>query len=271
MPELPEVETIKNDLLPLISGQIIKAVEIYWPGTLRNASVETFSGEVVGRTITCSKRRGKYLIFPMDNGKSIAVHLKMSGSLIFIKKGESLPASHVRAMFVFDDGSRLAFRDIRKFGGIWLLEKNSGFLDKLGPEPLENNFTPQIFQNILKGRDIPIKALLLDQVAIAGIGNMYADEALFEAGIKPGEKAGGLREDEAGKLYSAILNVLKKGIKSGGASVSTYQRPDGSKGLSHRDFRVARRRDQQCLECKTPLEYTKVRGRGTIYCPHCQK
>lgn len=183
MPELPEVEIIKNELEPHVVGRRVTGVNLPWEGIVREPSVEQFHTRLIGQRITGLARRGKYLSFSLDSGESLVIHLKMSGSLLL--KGSSPDDRLVRAVISLDDGLELYFRDPRKLGLMWLVADNKAIVGKLGPEPLEAGFTMKLLTRLLSGRTAPIKALLCDQELIAGIGNMYADEALFTAGIHP--------------------------------------------------------------------------------------
>ncbi|GAH50894.1 unnamed protein product, partial [marine sediment metagenome] len=182
MPELPEVETIKNELMPNIVGRKLTGVTLFWDGIVRQPSVADFRSRLTGQKITGLARNGKYLIVSLTGDDLLIIHLKMSGSLL-ISRDSSEPPKYTRAIIHLDRGTNIFFRDPRKFGVMWLVEDKNTIVGKLGPEPLEDNFTPQVLAQRLKNRTAPIKALLFDQSFIAGIGNMYADEALFAAGI----------------------------------------------------------------------------------------
>lgn len=264
MPELPEVETIKNDLAPLVEGRRFVEVEVVEPACVRHPSPEDFRRGLEGRQVLRLGRRGKYLVFILD-GAAMVVHLKMTGGLFLS------PRPATRASFRLDDGTRLYFADRRKLGGLWLVADAAEVVGDLGPEPLEPDFTPQALAERLRGRKSPIKALLLEQSLLAGVGNMYADEALFAAGIHPLRRGGDLSPQEVEALHGAIRQVLLTGIDTGGASVDTYRRPDGSAGHTHDGFQVAHRRGEVCPCCSTPIQRLPVRGRGTYFCPRCQK
>lgn len=270
MPELPEVETIRRDLTPNLVGRTITGIHFTWPKAVKEISLEALEKGVVGCRVVDIGRRGKYLLIRLDNGKTLVMHLKMSGSLLLLE-GECQPADpYVRTVLYLDNGC-LAFRDLRKFGSLWLIEDEKEFFRRLGPEPMEKEFTASVLESLLRRHTAPIKAVLLDQSVIAGVGNMYDDEALFEAGIHPLRKADSLTHVEVRRLHRAIKKVLRKGIELGGASVSTYQRPDGSKGFSQEQFQVAHRHGSPCPCCGSTLEYLKVRSRGTTFCTRCQK
>jgi len=267
MPELPEVETIKNELLPHVVGHTIKSVTLFWERMLRQPSPDEFHSGVSGQKITGLSRRGKYLVFQLDGGDCLIAHLKMSGSLL-IDKGE--PPQYTRAIIHLDDGSSIFFRDPRKFGTLQLVKDSNTVLCKLGTEPLSPGFTPKTLYDSLKKRKAPIKAALLDQGFIAGIGNMYADEALFTAGIYPLRPANSLSRNEVRRLHRAIQDILQEAIGNKGASVRSYFLPNGEKGTAHSHFRVAHCGGKPCPACGTPIQRIPVRNRGSYFCPKCQ-
>jgi formamidopyrimidine-DNA glycosylase len=270
LPELPEVETIKNELSLDVVGQRITGVTLFWDEIVRQPSVEQFHSCVVGQMITGVARRGKYLVFSLISGKILVIHLKMTGSLL-LKPALSEPEKFIRAVIHLDNGTEIHFRDPRKFGAMWLVEDASAIVGKLGPEPLETDFTPQVLAQRLGKRTAPIKALLCDQPFIAGIGNMYADEALFAARIHPLRLGGSLTQDEVERLHAAIQQILWAAIGNKGASVENYFRPDGTLGTAHFQFQVAHRLSgKSCPVCRTPIERILVRNRGTYFCPRCQ-
>jgi len=263
MPELPEVETIKNELAPHVIGRQITGVTLLWEGIVRHPSAEEFRSRLPGQEITGLTRRGKYLSFHLASGETLIIHLKMTGGLWLIP-----PDRFTRAVVNLDNGS-IFFRDPRKFGSMWLV-RDSSILKKLGVEPLEPGFTPRMLAGLLAKRQAPIKAVLLEQALIAGIGNMYADEALFTARIHPQRPAASLSTGEIERLHGAIRQVLLSGISSKGASTDTYFRPDGSKGTAHLQFQVAHRGGQPCPVCGTPIQRLAIRNRGSYSCPNCQ-
>ncbi len=270
MPELPEVETIKNELSPTVLGRYITGVTILSRVIVREPSPADFSTRLLGLKVTALSRRGKYLILSLSNSESLIIHLKLAGSL-FVSHDSSDPPQFTKAVIELNDGTRIYFRDPRGFGRMWLVKDCEDIVGYLGPEPFEPVFTPELLARLFSRRRIPIKALLLDQDVIAGIGNMYADEALFAAGIHPLRTANSLSREEIERLYHAIREVLAAGIKNRGASVQNYFRPDGSKGAAHLEFKVARQKGQPCPRCGTKIERIVVRGRGTYFCPGCQR
>ncbi len=267
MPELPEVETIKNELLPYVVGRTITGITLHWERIVRQPSVNDFALKIIGQTITGLSRRGKYLFFHLSGGEVLVMHMKMTGSLLIDPSDDRF----TRAEIYLDNGTAIHFWDPRKFGVMWLDKDESGVSAKLGPEPLNNDFTPEVLTRLLHGRNAPVKPVILDQAIIAGIGNMYADEALFDAKIHPLKPAGSLTEDEIQRLYTSIIKVLMKALTSKGASVRNYIRPDGQPGTAHDEFNVAHGMGKTCPNCGTPIERIVVRGRGTYICPVCQR
>lgn len=269
MPELPEVETIKNELAPYIIGRSISDVSLLWEGIVRQPSVREFRSRIIGQGIIEINRRGKYLIISLSSGDFLIVHLKMSGALL-IGQHSTEPPKYTRAVIRLDNDINIFFRDPRKFGAMWLVTDKNEVANKLGPEPLEADFTPQFLSQLLARHKAPIKALLLDQSLIAGIGNMYADEALFAAKIHPLKPGDSLSPEEVKRLYTAIRQVLRSGINDKGASVINYVRPDGTLGTAHSHFKVAHRGGEPCPVCGTPIQRLPIRNRGSYFCPKCQ-
>jgi formamidopyrimidine-DNA glycosylase len=267
MPELPEVETIKNELSPRVLGRTVKGVDIFWDKMVRQPSLAEFRRRITGKKITALSRRGKYLFFHLNGDGVLVMHMKMTGSLLVNPREDKFS----RAVFHLDNGDSVHFWDPRKFGVMWLADDASAVDAMLGPEPLTRAFTPAALAGLFKDRTAPVKAVLLDQSVIAGIGNMYADESLFEARLHPLKPAGELTVDEVRRLHRAILHVLRKALGKGGASVRNYIRPDGSPGTAHDEFIVAHGVGKDCPRCGGPIERIVVRGRGTYICPRCQR
>ena len=267
MPELPEVETIKDELLPWVVGQSFTEATVIDAKLLREGHVEGFGHELTGQMITGLERRGKYLVFHLSSGKSLIMHFRMTGRLLMNPEETD---SRARATFRLSNGVRLVFSDLRRLGAIWLVEDAEAIVGRLGPEPLGESFTSHLLAQKLRHHHIPVKAALIDQGVIAGIGNMYADEALFGAGIHPLRKADGLSVGEIHKLCHSIRQVLSSAIAGGGASVDTYVRPEGELGRAQLDFGVAHREGQSCPRCSTPIQRIAVRNRGSYFCPNCQ-
>jgi formamidopyrimidine-DNA glycosylase len=266
MPELPEVETIKNELLPHVLNRTIQSVDIFWDKMVKQPSPKEFRQQVVGQKITTLSRRGKYLFFHLSGGAVLIMHMKMTGSLVLNPKD----TKYACAIINLDNGTAVYFHDPRKFGKMWLEKDTKTVISQLGPEPLDKDFTPAALSLILSKRTAPIKPVLLDQSIIAGIGNMYADESLFAAKIHPEKPACKLTKTEVARLYKAIQSVLLKALDKKGASVRNYIRPDGQPGTAHDEFNVAHGVGKTCPRCGTPIKRIVVRGRGTYICPKCQ-
>ncbi len=264
------METIKRDLADRIAGRSFADVTINWPKTVQIPSSEHFSHRLTGKTIEELDRRGKYLILRLSSGEALILHLRMSGSLL-LKPASAEPDPYARVVFLLDNGTELRFRDPRKLGVMWLVEDEASVVGRLGPEPLEPDFTAEVLAQLLAKRSAAIKAVLCDQTFLAGVGNMYADEALFAAGIHPLREAKSLSREEVVRLHSALRQVLEEAIAGSGASISDYRRPDGELGAAQFEFQVAHRGGQPCPKCGTPIERIPIRNRGTYFCPMCQK
>jgi formamidopyrimidine-DNA glycosylase len=268
MPELPEVETIKNDLLPFITGRYFTGVKILWNKVVVDKEPEEFIRQLQGQKIIKVSRRGKYLIFKLSKDVLI-IHLRMSGSLL-LRADNSPPDRYTTVTFHLDNDSQLRFCDTRKLGKLYLVSNKNTIVGKLGPEPLGRNFTVAILTQQLSNHTAPIKAILIDQRIIAGIGNMYADEILYAAGIHPLMKASSLSSKMIGKLHKSIKEILTAAVVSRGASVRDYKDASGKPGTAHLVFKVAHRLQEICKNCGTPIERIVVGGRGTYFCPKCQ-
>ena len=275
MPELPEVETIRRDLETRIVGRRITALTIA-PDTgrpvpvLKGVDEATFREAVVGARIEAVERRGKYLALRLDTGSLIVVHLRMTGSLLHRPPGAE-PDRFLRATLSLDGGSQLRFTDIRKFGGLWLVDDFAEASSTgLGPEPLSEGFSVEVLSQAVEGRKAPVKSIILDQRRIAGIGNIYADEACFTAAIDPRRLGQTLTESEIEALHSAVQKVLLFGVESRGASFRDYKDASGHSGSMQMHVRVFRRTGKPCYICGSLIERTKVGGRSTHYCPQCQ-
>jgi len=267
MPELPEVETIRNELAPWVMGQSFTKVTISDASLLCGCSAREVRRGLIGQKIERLERRGKYLIFHLSNGRSLIMHLRMTGSLLLNPKEVD---RYARAVFHLSNGQRLVFSDRRRLGLIWLVDNANTVVCKLGPEPLDKKFTPDVLGQRLSRHHIPVKAALLDQCIVAGIGNMYADEALFAACIHPLRKADDLSRAEVRTLHNSIRRILRAAIGSKGASVDTYVRPEGELGTAHFDFKVAHKGGGPCSVCGGTIERVLVQNRGTCFCPRCQ-
>jgi len=270
MPELPEVETVRNELLPHVRGARVVDVWLDWPGIVPKTTPEAFARGLTGRRILDIDRRGKYLIFMLDAPEKWLVHLKMTGSLL-VKPVDATPQKLVRAAVYLDNGLAIHFHDPRKFGRFWLTEDVGAVTGKMGPEPLTDDFTPGWFAGALAGRRTPIKPLLLDQSFLAGVGNMYADETLYATRIHPLRPADSLRPAEVKRLHASIRDILWRAIENKGASVVNYLRPSGEGGTAHFEFKVAHGVRTDCERCGGPIQRIVVRQRGTYLCPKCQR
>jgi formamidopyrimidine-DNA glycosylase len=274
VPELPEVETIRARLAPGLEGRRLERVEIVDPRLTRPEPPKAIASALEGERITHVGRRGKYLVFEFESGRHLLVHLRMTGNVVHPAQGGLAADPYRRAVVTLDDGSDVAYRDVRRFGTWSLLEP--GELDeyfasrRLGGEPLERGFTTRALTQSLAGRRAPIKAALLDQRAAAGIGNIYADEALWRARIHPLRPAGSLTAEEIVRLRKAIRAALEMGIARQGATLRDYRDPEGRRGRMQHEFKVYGRRDEPCPRCGTPIAKTRAGGRGTWYCPQCQ-
>jgi formamidopyrimidine-DNA glycosylase len=274
MPELPEVETVRARLEPKLVGRRLEHVEVYDARLTRPFDPAEVAAELQGERVAALDRRGKYLVVRFESGRVLLIHLRMTGQLLHTNGGPP-PADdpHSRAVVRLDDGSDVIYRDVRRFG-TWLLVE-PGELDpylavRVGGEPLAPAFTSKRLAEALAGRRAPVKAVLLDQRRLAGVGNIYADEALWRARIYPLKPAAELRDDEIRALHRGIRSALKAGIARQGATLSTYRTPDGGRGRMQYEFKVYGRADEPCDRCGTPIEKIRAAGRGTWYCPTCQ-
>lgn len=288
MPELPEVETVKLGLQKLLPGKTIAEVTFDWPKSFPNAAadVESF---LYGSQISAVRRRAKVLLIDLSSAYSLVIHLKMTGQLVFVADGDrfgaghpnqsliaDLPDSSTRVTFQFADGSKLFFNDQRKFGWVRLLPTievpNIDFMRKVGPEPLEDDFTWSVMkQCLLRRQNTTIKAALLDQTVLAGVGNIYADESLWGAQIHPATLVKDLSDTKLKSLHHELRFVLALAIEKGGSTDRNYVNAEGKKGSYMNFARVFRREGQLCPRCNTEIIKTRVAGRGTHTCPVCQK
>ena len=270
MPELPEVETVARSLRPNLVGRKIMGVRNSWPRHIDRPEISEFKKRIRGRSIIDVARRGKFLLFPLDHDETLIIHLRMSGHLAVIDPQQ--PADkHTHTIFELDNGQELRFHDTRKFGRVYLVKTPNDILAKLGPEPLTEEFTTEALGEIMRGKRRLLKPFLLDQTMIAGIGNIYADEALFYAGLLPMRKTDSLDAQDILKLHEGIQHVLRLGIQREGASISTYIKPDGEKGSMQEDVMVFRRTGEPCFRCGNPIQRIVLGGRSTHFCENCQK
>jgi len=271
MPELPEVETVVRSIRPQVVGQTIHSLWYDWEKTLHSPSPSEFEARVINQKITAVTRRAKYIVIHLTDA-FLLVHLKMTGRLYVAHHSEQQRADRwVHVKFGLNDGLELRFSDSRKFGRVYLTDDIKTVIKNTGPEPLEDAFTVDIFHERLKRRNKVIKALLLDQTFIAGVGNIYADEALHQAKIHPQRRSQSLTDDEIALLYQTVRDALNKGINHEGASINWYRKPDGTKGTSQDHFFAYGRDGKPCLICGTTMEKIRVAQRGTHFCPNCQK
>jgi formamidopyrimidine-DNA glycosylase len=274
VPELPEVETIRARLAPRLEGRRLEHVEIVDPRLTRPEPPEAIAAALEGELIARVLRRGKYLVFEFESGRHLLVHLRMTGNVEHPAQGGLAADPYRRAVVRLDDGSDVAYRDVRRFGTWDLLEpgevEDYFAVRRLGGEPLERGFTTRALAQALEGRRAPIKAALLDQRAAAGVGNIYADEALWRARIHPLRPAGSLTPDEIARLRKSIRAALEMGISRQGATLRDYRDPEGRSGRMQNEFKVYGREGEPCLRCGTPIEKTRAGGRGTWFCPRCQ-
>jgi formamidopyrimidine-DNA glycosylase len=273
VPELPEVETVRRALAPVLEGRRVERVRIDDPRLTMPLDPAAVARRLEGERIAAVGRRGKYLVLRFGSGRVLLVHLRMTGSFRHVRNGRLEDDAYRRALVRLDDGSRLGYRDVRRFGTWLLLEPDQvePYLGaRLGPEPLDAAFTPRVLAARLANRRAPIKAAILDQRTVAGVGNIYADEALWRARIHPLRVAGSLDAGEVRALQRAIRRALDVGIARQGSTLTDYRQPDGQPGAMQHEFKVYGRAGEPCDRCGTPIERIVVAQRGTWYCPTCQ-
>jgi formamidopyrimidine-DNA glycosylase len=270
MPELPEVETIRSQLAPLVEGRTLECLEVLDARWSRPLAPAELSAALEGRRIEALARRGKYLLWSFEGDVHLAQHLRMTGSLLYEPEVE--PA-HTRVRIELDRG-RLVIVDPRRFGTGELLlgseAMDAFFAERLGFEPLDERFTPEHLRRLARGRTAPIKALLLDQRKIAGVGNIYADEALYRAGIHPLRPAGRLSATQHARLREGVIEALTAGIDAKGASIDDFRHVDGVKGSFQDRFQVHLREGEPCARCGSTIVKIVAAGRGTYVCETCQ-
>lgn len=292
MPELPEVETIKSDLVHNLVGKKITGVDFLWPGILKDEDTEVFKKKVIGRKIIGVKRRAKNIDLELYGRLFLLFHMKMTGHLIYTDKRYKVTRNgkwivkpdgknpladpinqYIRVVFSLSGGKILAFSDLRKFAYLKLVESDElkETYSKYGPEPLEKDFNPEILKRILSGKKTPIKKLLMDQKQIAGIGNIYADEILYASCIHPLERAGDIKSEKVILLYNSIIKILTEAIKYRGTSTSDYRDLSGKKGGYGDILKVYRRTGLPCRKDETKIERIMIGGRSSHFCPECQK
>jgi formamidopyrimidine-DNA glycosylase len=287
MPELPEVETVCRQLEPELEGRRIERLEVLDARWCRPVPPVEIEAAVGGATIRGLGRRGKYLLLGLDGERTLVMHLRMTGNLVLVDgavkldpsegmrlyEGErSTSARHLRARFALDDGRELWFTDPRRFGEAFLVDDAdlAGRFARLGVEPLSADFTAAALGEVAAGRTAPLKSFLLDQLAIAGVGNIYADEALFRARLHPLSPAGSMRAEHHEALREGVIAALEAGIDGGGASIDDYRDGRGERGRMQDEFLVHTREGEPCPRCEGPIARIVVAGRSTYYCPACQ-
>jgi len=285
VPELPEVETIRRQLEPDLGGRRIEAVEVLDPYFAKPASPAAFEAAVEGRTVTDVGRRGKYLVFELDDGNSMVVHLRMTGSITLLAPdGTTNPGDariynagdadrHLKARFTLDDGGALLFADPRRFGRGFVADPGTlaeYFDSRLGVEPLSSGFTVEAMASMSAGRTGPLKSFLLNQKGVAGVGNIYADEALFRAGLHPLSPGGSMKPEHHRALRDGVVQALQCGLDLGGASIDDYRDARGESGSMQNEFLVHRREGKPCPRCGEAIVRIVVGGRSTYFCPACQ-
>jgi formamidopyrimidine-DNA glycosylase len=287
MPELPEVETVCRQLEPQLEGRRIERLEVLDARWCRPMAPKALERAVEGAKIEGLGRRGKYLLLALEGARTLVMHLRMTGNLVLVEGESKLDPSegrrlyeaerstskrHLRARFSLDDGREVWFTDPRRFGEAFLIDDANleERFTKLGIEPLSAEFTPAALGAMAAGRTVPLKSFLLDQAGVAGVGNIYADEALFRARLHPLSPAGSMKPEHQEALRDAVIAALEAGIDGGGASIDDYRDGRGEKGTMQDEFLVHTREGEPCPRCDTEIVRIVVSGRSTYYCPTCQ-
>jgi formamidopyrimidine-DNA glycosylase len=275
VPELPEVETIRRQLAPRVAGRTIVEAEVFDPLWCSPRSPKEVERDLRGTRIDGLDRRGKYLLMSLEGERFLVMHLRMTGNFLWVSESDDVPGRpHLRVRLALDDGHRLLFVDLRRFGTGLVIEGRAAleeYLDaRVGPEPLGPRFTPEVLARAARGRSAPVKAFLLDQRRVAGVGNIYADEALFRARIHPLRPAGRLRRPELERLHRGIVEALEAGIARQGASIDNYRDSNGARGSMQDEFLVHLRAGKPCVRCGRPVTKLVAAGRGTYVCRRCQ-
>ena len=287
MPELPEVETVCRQLDPELAGRRIERLEVLDARWCRPTPSGVLKTAVAGATIEGLGRRGKYLLLALGGERTLVMHLRMTGNLVLVEGEDRLDPSegmrlyegerstserHLRARFALEDGRELWFTDPRRFGEAFLIDDVDleARFERLGVEPFSEEFTAEALAGMAAGRTVPLKSFLLDQAGIAGVGNIYADEALFRARLHPLSPAGSMRPEHHEALRDGVVVALEAGIDRGGASIDDYRDGRGEKGTMQDEFLVHTREGKPCTNCGEPIARIVVSGRSTYYCPRCQ-
>lgn len=273
MPELPEVETTRKKLDQILPGLIIENVEVLWDNIISlPVDINVFEKKLEGQTFERVSRRGKYLLFHLPD-YTLVSHLRMEGKYFLVDESEEL-SDYVHVVFHLEQGKKLLYHDVRKFGKMYLVEAGEEYklpnLMKLGPEPRPDTFKLNDFKKKLKNHKKNIKALLLDQTAVVGLGNIYADEVLFQAGIHPARPADSLEDEEIKNLRLSIFDVLSLAIEKRGTTIRSYSNPDGEEGEFQNFLKIYGRQGLECVECGKEIEKEKIAQRGTHFCSNCQ-
>lgn len=285
MPELPEVETIRRQLEPDLAGRTIESAEVLDPYFSKPYKPAAFEKAVEGHEIVDVSRRGKYLLLDLDDGNSVVIHLRMTGSLILVDPdGVTNPGDsriyeadtgekHLKARFTLDDGGQLRFTDPRRFGRGFVADQEAldeFFASRLGVEPLSPEFTVESMAEMTANRTGPLKSFLLNQKGVVGVGNIYADEALYRARLHPLTIGASLKHEHHVALRDGVVEALERGLDLGGASIDDYRDAKGETGSMQKEFLVHRREGAPCHNCGTTIERIVVGGRSTYFCPNCQ-
>ena len=271
MPELPEVETIRRQLAPLVEGRVVERLQVADPRWCLPLAPEAVVDAVQGRRVDALRRRGKYLVWELEDEAFLLMHLRMTGTLLY----DAPPGTpYERVRWILDDGHELRFCDPRRFGtgelALGTPARDAFFAARLGLEPLDGELTGEALRRMARGRRAPVKAFLLDQRRIAGVGNIYADEALFRAGIHPLRPVGSLTRTQCDALAVAVREALAAGLAAGGATIDDFRHVDGVRGAFQNEFLVHLRRGEPCPRCAAPVVKFVAAGRGTYACESCQ-
>lgn len=274
MPELPEVETVKEALNQTVKGQTIKEIELRYEPMVKNMSADEFKEKLINQTIQEVSRRGKYLVFHFDDYQLLS-HLRMEGKYFYVDSNFELN-SHVHVIFTLENGKRLLYQDTRKFGTYHLYDKaidleTTAPFQVLGLEPFATEFTPSYVKEKIQNKKKPIKSLLLDQTVVCGLGNIYVDEVLYRARLHPLTSSSELTDKDIENVVKYTVEVLARAIELGGTTIRTFSSSHGVSGTFQNELLVHQRKGENCYECHTPIEKIKVGGRGTYFCPTCQK
>lgn len=283
MPELPEVETVRNGMRPAMEGKVILRAEVRRPD-LRWPFPENMAARLTGKMVSALRRRSKYILMDLDSGETLIIHLGMSGRILISDEelgsfhhSAEIPQKHDHVIFHIEDGPRVTFNDARRFGAMDLTStieiESHWLLRDIGPEPLGNGFNEEYLEGTLRGRNTPMKTALLDQKIVAGLGNIYVSEALNRAGISPRRKAKNVSQNSISRLVPVIRDVLNEAIAAGGSSLRDYRQADGELGYFQHTFRAYDREGKPCQTggCDGKIARIVQSGRSTYYCPRCQR